>query len=147
MQKSTVVIIVAIVAVLGVGGVVIANNMSKDKDNDTSTTTPSTATEEEATSSNGGSESTDTETSEVNIQNFAFAPNKVTVKKGTQVTWTNKDSVKHDITPDSNSDAFQGSGKLLGQGESYSFTFNTVGTYAYHCSPHPYMKGTIEVTE
>ena len=37
--------------------------------------------------------------------------------------------------------------ELLAKVESYSWTFNTVGTYTYHCSPHPYMKGIVEVVE
>lgn len=80
------------------------------------------------------------------ISDFAFTPAKITIKKGTKITWTNQDSAKHDITPDSPSEDFKAS-KLLAKGESYSFTFNKAGNYKYHCSPHPYMKANIEVTE
>lgn len=81
------------------------------------------------------------------IKGFAFGPNKISVKKGTKITWTNKDDAHHDITPDKDySNAFSGS-KLLANGESYSYTFDTIGSYNYHCSPHPYIKATIEVTE
>jgi plastocyanin len=37
------------------------------------------------------------------------------------------------------------SSELLAKGESYSFTFKKAGTYTYHCTPHPYMKGTVVV--
>ena len=77
------------------------------------------------------------------IQNFSFQPPKLTVKKGTTVTWTNKDSVGHTVTGDNGGPA----SALISQGQSYSFTFDTVGTFAYHCQPHPMMKGTVEVTE
>lgn len=85
-------------------------------------------------------------TNDITIRNYSFTPSKITVKKGTTVTWTNEDGVKHDIRPDSESEAFQGS-ELLDRGESYSFTFNEVGTFTYHCTPHSYMTGTVEVVE
>lgn len=79
----------------------------------------------------------------VSISNFAFTSAALTVKKGTKVTWTNQDSVGHTVTGDSGGPG----SSLLSQSASYSFTFNTVGTFPYHCSPHPFMKGTITVTE
>ena len=38
-------------------------------------------------------------------------------------------------------------GPLLAKGERYSFTFTKVGSYPYHCAPHPYMQGAVVVTE
>lgn len=90
--------------------------------------------------------STSVAASDVKIENYAFAPSNITVKKGAKVTWTNQDSVGHDISPDAETADFKQS-ELLEKGESYSVTFNTAGTYTYHCSPHPYMKGTVTVTE
>ncbi len=83
----------------------------------------------------------------VNIQNYKFAPSPLKVKKGTTVTWTNKDIAKHNVEVDNGQPAGGPNGPLIGKGQSYSFTFNAVGTYSYHCSPHPYMKGVVEVTE
>lgn len=83
----------------------------------------------------------------VEISDFDFQTPKLRVKPGTKVTWTNKDDAKHDISPDDDSPNFVGSGKLLAKGESYSFTFNTPGTYPYNCTPHPYMKASVEVVE
>ena len=80
----------------------------------------------------------------VKIENFAYSPSAIKVKKGTTVTWTNNDSVEHNVVGDDYSDL---NGKLLKKGESFSFTFNETGTYGYHCAPHPYMKGTVVVTE
>lgn len=79
--------------------------------------------------------------SEVAIVNFTFAPDSLTVKVGTTVTWTNQDSMRHTVTSD---DGFFDSG-LFGQGETFSYTFAEAGTYPYYCIPHPYMKGTIIV--
>lgn len=80
-------------------------------------------------------------TSMVTIENFAFSPSNVTIKKGNTVTWTNKDSATHQIASDTG--AFQGS--AISQGQTYSFTFNDTGTFPYHCAIHPTMKGTITV--
>jgi amicyanin len=83
----------------------------------------------------------------VTIQNYAYSPAKITVKKGTKITWTNQDEVRHDVMSDDNSPQKGLESDLLGKGQSYSYTFNTAGTYTYHCSLHPYMKGTVEVTD
>ncbi len=77
----------------------------------------------------------------VTISGFAFSPATLNVAVGTKVTWTNKDSTTHTVSSDTN--AFE-SGSLA-SGASYSYTFNTAGTYAYHCSIHTYMKGTVVV--
>ena len=78
----------------------------------------------------------------VYIQNFAFSPNNLTVKTGATVTWVNKDSTTHTVTSDNG--AFTSSSNL-NPGSNYTFTFTKAGTYPYHCSIHPEMKGTIVV--
>lgn len=83
---------------------------------------------------------------QVDISNFEYSPSSIKIKKGTVVIWTNQDDTKHDVAPDSEAGDFTGS-DLLAKGQSYSFTFNSVGTFAYHCSPHPYMKAKVEVVE
>ena len=80
------------------------------------------------------------------IKNFAYSHKVITIKKGTTVIWTNQDTVEHNVVPDTLTDDFKAS-SLLAQGESYSMTFKTPGTYKYHCSPHPYMTATVIVTE
>lgn len=77
----------------------------------------------------------------VEIADFAFAPSTLTITAGDTVTWTNADPVVHTAT--STSGAFD-SGDLE-QGESYSLTFTTPGTYDYLCTPHPSMTGRIVV--
>lgn len=74
----------------------------------------------------------------------AFSPNPITVGTGTTVTWTNNDSnVAHTSTADGGS---WDSGALA-PGTSFSHTFNTVGTFSYHCRIHPNMVGTVSVIE
>ncbi len=92
---------------------------------------------------NGGDE--DQGEASVNIDNMQFSPGTITVKRGTTVTWTNNDSLTHTVTPDSETDEFRGSS--LSPGETYAVTFNTTGTYNYHCQPHPHMTGTVTVIE
>ena len=75
----------------------------------------------------------------INIQNFAFSPATLTVKKGTTVTWTNNDSAQHQIK----STTFNSS--QLSKGQTFSFTFNDAGTFDYSCAIHPSMLGKIIV--
>ena len=78
----------------------------------------------------------------VTIRNFAFAPQVVTVKAGTTVHWTNRDSEAHTVTSDSG--AFGSS--ALQPGVGYSYTFTKPGTYSYHCAIHPFMTGKVVVS-
>jgi plastocyanin len=71
----------------------------------------------------------------VTIQNFAFNPGSLTVKAGTTVTFTNQDSVPHTVTSDTG--AFDSG--TLAPGKSFTFTFQTPGSYSYHCSIHASM--------
>lgn len=77
----------------------------------------------------------------VTIAGFAFDPADVTVPVGTTVTWTNRDGAPHTITSE---DGTWESGNL-GEGASFTFTLDTPGEYAYYCSIHPSMEGTIRV--
>ena len=74
------------------------------------------------------------------MQGLAFDPSTVEVGVGGSVTWTNEDSVPHTVTGDGGLD----SGSLA-QGESYTTTFDTAGTYEYACTIHPSMTGVVEV--
>ena len=80
-------------------------------------------------------------TAAVAIDNFTFNPQTLTVKAGTTVTWTNKDDIPHAIAAVGK----QFKSKVLDTDSAYSFTFTTPGTYAYFCSLHPHMTGTIVV--
>ncbi len=79
----------------------------------------------------------------ITIQNFAFAQPSITIKKGDSITWSNRDSAPHTVTGDNGGP----SSPTINPGQSYSFTFNTVGTFKYHCSFHPSMLGTVVVTQ
>ncbi|MFE7530516.1 cupredoxin family copper-binding protein [Kitasatospora sp. NPDC057542] len=79
---------------------------------------------------------------QVTIANYAFSPGTLTVSTGTTVTWTNNDTDTHTVTSSGSGPLASG---MLGQGASYSYTFTTPGTYAYICSIHPFMHGTVVV--
>jgi plastocyanin len=78
----------------------------------------------------------------VTIADFAFAPPELTVAAGTTVTWTNEDWAPHTATAE---DGSFDSGRL-DQGDSLEQTFDEPGTFAYHCSFHPGMVGSVIVT-
>ncbi len=77
------------------------------------------------------------------IKDYAFGADELRVTKGTTITWVNNDQVKHTVSLDNGAVE----SNLLAPGESFQYTFNELGTYAYHCRPHPYMKAKIEVYE
>ncbi len=81
-------------------------------------------------------------TQQIEIRNFAFAPATLTVPAGTRVVWTNQDEEPHVIT---SAGSLFASSKGLDTSDSYAVTFSKPGTYAYYCSIHPMMVGTIIV--
>jgi plastocyanin len=96
----------------------------------------------------------------VAIRDFSFSASTLTIKVGTTVTWTNNGPSAHTTTSDTGVwdsgtlGAPSGSGGYGGgsPGGTYSFTFNTPGTYTYHCKIHPPSAypgfvGTIMVTQ
>jgi plastocyanin len=92
----------------------------------------------------------------VAIRNFAYDKKNIQVKRGTRVVWTNFDAARHNVMAAHEDDehahdahASRSTGEpnspLLGTGDSWSFTFDQVGTFIYHCAPHPHMKGSVTV--
>jgi plastocyanin len=77
----------------------------------------------------------------VTISGFAFGPASISVPVGSTVTWTNQDGTAHTVTAD---DGSFDSGNLA-PGATFSQTFDTPGTYTYHCAIHSSMTGTITV--
>ncbi len=79
---------------------------------------------------------------QVTVEGFAYHPADLTIPVGTKVMWTNKDGAPHTITSD---DALWDSGQL-NRGDTFEHTFGQAGTFKYHCSVHPSIRGTITVT-
>ena len=77
----------------------------------------------------------------VAIEDFAFVPQTLTVPVGTTVTWTNNDSAAHTVTSAdgmatdaATTDLFDSG--LMGDGDTFTYTFDTAGTFYYLCTPH-----------
>ena len=150
MNKGLVGVIIAAVAILTLAGVYVMNRTSDQTATETGVNSAARSSEQMSgtpqTTMNQRSESSSNEQSskQVDFVDFAFSQKRITIKKGETVTWTNKDSSRHNAYSDS---AGGPKGKLLSEGESDSFTFNTVGSFDIYCEPHPYMKMVVEVTE
>jgi plastocyanin len=71
----------------------------------------------------------------------AFTPDQLNVAVGTTVTWTNTDAISHTST----SNATGWDSGILAPGGQFSFTFQSAGTFPYHCAIHPGMVGTVVV--
>lgn len=113
----------------------------------------------------GGSSSTNPASTnpsgpQVTISDFSFSPSTLSIKAGTTVTWTNNGPMTHTTVSDTgvwssaNLGPPGGGGGYGGgtPGGSFQFTFNTPGSYPYHCSLHPPASypgfvGTITVTQ
>jgi plastocyanin len=80
-------------------------------------------------------------THEVDISGFAYDPASITINVGDEVIWTNLDSATHTVTEDM--DMFD-SGDLA-QNDTFTYTFDTTGTYNYYCTYHTSMTGTVIV--
>ena len=77
-----------------------------------------------------------------------FSPTRIQVVLGTTVTWTNQDTVPHNVTiaPVVMSSSNNWESGLLSPGQSFSYTFTSQGTFQYHCQEHPGMTGEVIVT-
>jgi plastocyanin len=104
--------------------------------------TPSTPSPSSSSSSPSGPAVNCPNPCTIVIQNSQFGsnPNGIVVKAGTTVTWVNKDDTVHTST--SNTGLWNSN--IIDIGSSYSHTFNTPGTFPYHCEVHP-MTGIITV--
>ena len=83
------------------------------------------------------------------ITSSCFAPSKVAIAQGGQVTWSNDDSAAHTVTSGIPSKGFDGhfdSGMILA-GSTFSVSLDDSGTYPYLCMVHPWMLGTIIVED
>jgi len=82
------------------------------------------------------------EAAAIGIDNFKFAPDTLEVAVGTEVTWTNMELSPHTVVADDGS--FES--ENLGDGDTFSYTFDTAGTFPYICGIHTSMKGEVVVS-
>lgn len=134
MKRNTLTLVVIIILILIIGGILLGRKSS----NSTNTTTPST------TNSSSQNQNSPSSTGAISIHDMMFSPSQITVTKGSTVTWTNNDSTTHTVVDDLSNVGGPSSGNIL-PGQTYSFTFDKTGSFQYHCSIHPSMRGTIVV--
>ncbi|MBL8048412.1 MAG: cupredoxin domain-containing protein [Chthonomonas sp.] len=79
----------------------------------------------------------------VDIRNFAFSPDMLTINVGDQVRWTNNDFAPH--TASSTAGPMSFNSGTLGNGQSFTFTFTAAGSYDYMCNFHHDMMGSVNV--
>src|SRR5256886_12486457 len=73
-------------------------------------------------------------------------PISANVKVGGTVTWTwNSGNTGHNVTYSSGPGTLPANSPTQAGGTTFSTTFTTVGTYAYHCTIHLGMEGTVKV--
>jgi plastocyanin len=108
-----------------------------------STTAASSTSNSSSTSSSTSSGAPASGGTEVTIKDFKFAPDTLKVKVGAKVTFKNGDGQQHTVTAD-DSGAFDAG--AIDPGSSKDITFDKAGTFTYHCSFHPFMHGTIDVS-
>jgi plastocyanin len=78
----------------------------------------------------------------IEIKDFAFNPQTITVKSGEKITWINRDEEPHTIV--SVEKQFKKS-SALDTDQEFTITAGAPGTYTYYCSVHPKMTGTIVI--
>lgn len=82
-------------------------------------------------------------TTSVDIKEFAFGPQSITVKVGATVTWTNDDQDPHTVTSQSGNGPLKS--QTLNNGDTFKYTFTKAGTFDYLCTIHPFMTGSVVV--
>ncbi len=139
MKRSNLVaalVILVIIVAAAVWGLTTSNNNKTNNQPNNNPYSSQTSNSSNSTSTTNG------QTSSVSIENMMFTPAQITVSKGTTVTWTNNDSVAHTVTDDNAKGPDSGS---ITPGQTYSYTYNTTGSFPYHCNFHSQMHGTVVV--
>lgn len=142
-------IIVGVIAILAVGGIIVWMTLGARQSSDSSSTSSTTSTDAASSDDMLTATTQQNEVVTVTMKNSQFSPQKITIKPGTTVKWVNEDTVRHNVVAANENDTsgLPADNALFGKGGTYQYTFNTVGTFDYKCTPHPFMTGTIEVTQ
>lgn len=155
MNRKIIGMVISIVAVALIAFVVVfalrqsapENNAVNDSaGNQQEEGTPSSGNREDDTTQGSSDETLASTQAEVEIDDMAFQAASITVKRGTVVTWTNKDDVAHNVVSEDGAEGGPQS-ETLSKNQTYSFTFNEVGTFNYICSFHLGMKGAVKVVD
>ncbi len=167
-MKTTIIVIAALIIIGGAGFVILNkndNNTPSDEGSAQTSQQEDSATAGESQSSEPANaldpnnytqgaeigetvDATDQKEVTVSIDDFIFETTYLKIKKGTKVTWVNNGNISHTVTSDQGSPKSGLDSQLLGNGDTYEFTFDEAGVYEYFCTPHPtQMRGVITVVE
>jgi plastocyanin len=97
---------------------------------------------EQGSAGGGGADTGSGGGAKVSLKGIKFNPANVTVKAGDKVTWTNNDSVGHDVTGDNFKSGEAGG---MQNGDTFAHTFDKKGTFDYVCTVHSGMEGSVTV--
>lgn len=126
MKNSLILVLIAIILIAG--GAWYSKSRQTKQSNQTQTTSSTTSNEVSDAS--------------VDIRNFSFSPQTLTVKADQMIVFTNNDGTDHTVTNETGATTFDFD---INAGESANLKISTPGTYNYHCRIHPEMTGTIIV--
>lgn len=139
MKKYVVIVGIAII-VIG-GGIVLAITMHSGNNGTSSSPTQAGVS---------ATDFTDQKQVAVSMHDLSFSPANIKIKKGTTVTWTNQDTVAHNVVAAdaSSTGGLPTDAPTFGHGGTFSFTFNQTGTFDYLCIPHrDFMHGSVQVVD
>ncbi len=127
------IILVFVLALMGIGYVVASHGSSSGNG---------------TAQASGSQDKTVFGDTQVYMRHDLFSPTRIQVVLGTTVTWTNQDTVPHNVTftPVVMSSSNNWESGLLSPGQSFSYTFTSQGTFQYHCQEDPGMVGVVIVT-
>jgi plastocyanin len=75
-------------------------------------------------------------------ERYSYSPKTVYVNVGESVTWKNGTDAPHTVTSDGGDEL---ASENLAEDATFDHAFSATGTFAYHCTIHTYMKGSIVV--
>ena len=131
MPRTSICVVAATLAIAGVAG---CGNDEADNQTASAPSGSDAPAAEEAEQTEGSSDAVD-------IVEFEFAPEEITVAAGTTVEFLNQDTAAHTATADDSSFDTE----ELGKGDASEITFDDPGTYSYYCRFHVFMKGSVVV--
>jgi plastocyanin len=152
MQAKQLLALPVLCAVLALTVLGVAGCGGGDDNGDSGSTTVTETTESTGATTEAGDDSASggnaaapsgdsVRSAKVEIVDFAYDPDPVTIEEGGKVIWQNEDSAPHTATAD---DGSFDTGTLE-EGKLKSENFKEAGTFSYICSIHPDMHGVVEV--
>jgi plastocyanin len=150
------IVLVAVILVLVVGGgfIIFAQDNNREPVEKTSSMSHDMSSSSEEVNEKDLVDLTNDSEVKIDIDSTGYKVANIKIKLGSTVVWTNQDTVEHTIMTGNMDDSQSHStsddkrelmSPVLKNGESYSYTFNEVGNYSYHCSKHPSEKANVTV--